>query len=229
MGLMFRSKKGIYLLDRTLALSYIGAPVEGYNTYSISAAVLLASQNLVVFTTSDGPALVYDYSVGQWCTWDNHTAVDALEHDDGATSYGPRLYHVTSAGVVRAMTPGGYYDDDTVPSLSFTTAWYQLGGQNGYQRLYHLYLLGTFVDATTITVSLGYDFDASFGTPATFAAASPFQYRIDPARQRCTAVRVKVVDAPTVTQGYAISALSAEIGVLPGGVRLPAGQIKATT
>lgn len=67
-GIMFKSSKGIYLLDRSLTVSYIGADVEGYNTNTVTSAELLNSQNKVKFSTLEGPVLVYDYYYNTWST-----------------------------------------------------------------------------------------------------------------------------------------------------------------
>jgi hypothetical protein len=45
-GIMFESTKGIWLLDRGLSHSYIGADIEGHA--AVTSAVLLASNNKVV-------------------------------------------------------------------------------------------------------------------------------------------------------------------------------------
>lgn len=68
-GLMFFSKKGWYLLDRTLTLRYIGSPVEDYNTNTYVCAVLLEKEHQVRCLATDH-LLVYDYEHNAWSYWD---------------------------------------------------------------------------------------------------------------------------------------------------------------
>ncbi len=242
-GQLFRSAKGICLLDRSMAATYIGAPVEAYNGLTISGAVLLAAQNLVVFTTSDGLALVYDYHVGQWATWTKHQSVDA-------DAYGGGLVTLKANGQVRQQDLDGYSDGGAPIALSWTSSWQTLAGLNGSERVYRIFLLGTFRSPHTLNVEVGFDYSEAFtqsvqidateassiwGSDATWGASSPwggewapYEYRIDPKRQRCTAFRVRVSDAPEAPfgEGYSISAMSAEVGVHNGGYRLPLNRIK---
>ncbi len=60
LGLMFKSEKGIYLLDRGLGVHYIGADVAAFNPYTVVAATLVSSQNQVRFLLSNNVMLVYD-------------------------------------------------------------------------------------------------------------------------------------------------------------------------
>ena len=52
-GLMFKSKKGIYLLSRSMQLAYIGANVEAFNDLKVSSAIVVPEENQVRFTTLD--------------------------------------------------------------------------------------------------------------------------------------------------------------------------------
>ena len=60
-GLFFKSNKGIYILERSLVLKYIGFPVDDFNNLNITKADIFAKDNEVRFLTSDGVCLVYNY------------------------------------------------------------------------------------------------------------------------------------------------------------------------
>lgn len=78
-GIMFKSPKGLYKLGRDLSVEYVGAPVEEYNSNSVTSATLLADKNQIRFTSSGtNPTLVYDYYLKQWSTFTNHAAADAI-------------------------------------------------------------------------------------------------------------------------------------------------------
>lgn len=61
LGIMYKSNKGIYLLNRSLQVDYIGSPVEDYNSQNITSADLIQDKNRRRFLTSSGVTLVYDY------------------------------------------------------------------------------------------------------------------------------------------------------------------------
>ena len=77
-GMMFKSQKGFYLLDRSLQLSYIGAEVEAYNDQEIVRATLHEHKNQVRFLTNLGSTLIYDYFFKQWSTATNHEGKDSI-------------------------------------------------------------------------------------------------------------------------------------------------------
>jgi hypothetical protein len=80
-GVYFRSVRGIQLLDRSLAVTYIGAPVERLIANStITSSALVPGQNQIRFalasndpaisgTSADNVVLVYDYFLQRWSTY----------------------------------------------------------------------------------------------------------------------------------------------------------------
>jgi hypothetical protein len=103
-GLMFKSNKGIYLLDRGLNTQYIGAAIEAFNSLTVSSAEVIPHTNQVRFTTSNGVALVYDYFVEQWVTYTNHKGLSA-------TILGSNYYYVRTNGDLFKETVGIYNDN----------------------------------------------------------------------------------------------------------------------
>jgi len=127
-GLMFESGKGIYLLDRTMQVSFVGAPVEDY-TSPVTSAALMPETSEVRFTTAT-ETLVYNYLYDQWSVF-NLPAVDQVVWRGTPTYVSPdgRIHPERS----------GYADVDgsgvlTGPSLSLTTGWLPFAGLQGYQR-----------------------------------------------------------------------------------------------
>lgn len=91
LGLMFRSRRGIYLIDRGLSVTFIGEGV-GESTLpsavTITASVLVPEQNQVRFSLdapSAGAALVYDYLTQAWTRYewrDTFNATAAARESD---------------------------------------------------------------------------------------------------------------------------------------------------
>jgi hypothetical protein len=201
-GLLFQSLNGIFLLDRSLNVTYKGAPVEQYTLPSarnltITSATLVPNQ-WVIFTTSSGLALVYDYYYDQWSTFTNHPAFDSDCWIGGGNLF---VWANASTGVVYKQTLGAYLDNGAAIPFSLTTSWLTFNalagvnsGMQSYARVYHALLVGQYYNAHTLQVNVAYDYDSLFSsqvvTPvfsttasinaatatgqSTYGAASPF-------------------------------------------------------
>jgi len=252
-GIMFQSDKGIWLLDRGLgAPQFIGAPVDDQTkTQTVSSATVDPNDNLIIFTTYNGDALVYDYYCNQWATWTNHNAVDSLAiHLDAQTTTEASAFAFCKAnGVVYVQNRTSFTDDSEPVIMEFITPWMSLAQMLGYQSVFRCFILGQYKSPHQLNVSVGYDFNPSFGPTdsATINATSlagsnvwgsdtewgdsspwggvfqPYMFQVNFRRITCTSFRLKISDSPTspYSEGYAISNLNFEVGVMPDGVRLP--------
>lgn len=244
-GLMFQSSKGIYLLDQSLNVTYIGAPVEAYNANTITSATLHTQYNQVIFTTSQGTALVYDYYMEQWSTWTNHVAADAV-------MYQGTYYWLNSNGKVFQQNTTSFTDAGSPILMSFTLPNLAFAGLQGYQRVFRMYILGTYKGPHTLNVQVAFDYNDTYTQFATIQPSPAnlstwgsdiswgdgqfwggvggntqlYEYRVDMAIQKCTAIRIFISDnqASQYNEGYAISNIAFLVGVLPGGTRLPASK-----
>ncbi len=238
-GLMFQSAKGIYLLDRSLSATFIGAPVDAFRGLEITSATLNQDVNQVVFTTA-GPALVYDYYFQQWSTFTNH------ESAEDSDTFGGSFVFAKSDGRVYLQNREEYTDGGVPISLAFVTPNLSFAQLNGFQRCFSCFILGTYGSPHSLEVSVAYDYQdtysesaiidandevSTWGSDATWGASEvwggeykPYEFRVDFGRQRCTAIRLRVADtqASDYGEGYSISALTFNVGQLPGGQRLAA-------
>jgi hypothetical protein len=244
-GLIFQSDKGIYLLDQSLNLDYIGARVEQYNDSVITSSTLIPDKNQVIFTIANGPALIYDYYFNQWGTWTNHFPQDAIIFQN--------LYcWVNATGIISQQNLVKFTDGGTPVYLSWTTPNLSFAGLNGYQQVFRVFLLGTYKGQHTLNVQVAYDFDdvytqsvavnaskgvtvwggdTTWGLSSPWGAAYvPYEFRIDFKTQKCTSIRLKISDNQSsgYNEGYSISALTFDVGVLPDGNRLPSTQTYGT-
>jgi hypothetical protein len=240
-GLLFKSRKGIYLIDRSLAVQYIGAAVEAYNDDTITSATLVADTNQVRFTLESGVTLVYDYFVQQWGVFTNQNAVDSLVWQS-------KTMLLRADGKVLQETSGVYTDDGQPIHLKLATSWFSFAQVQGFQRVRRAQLLGAWKSPHQLKISVCYDFDdtvvqevlVSPTTPTTFGGSSPYgaggyggqfqlyQWRIDLARQKCQAVKFIIEDLPSVTgsgEGLSLSSLAFEVGAKQGLNKVPASQI----
>lgn len=216
-GLMFKSEKGIYLLDRSLQTKYIGKDVEDYNQYTVTGAVLTPTGNQVRFTLSNGVVLVYNYywtgedGIGQWGIFTGISAVSDCLHN-GTHAF------VTTAGLVSREVPAVYTDGATGINTKFSTAWVNLAGMQGFERAYYFYLLATYISAHTLTINIYYDYDDTVAQTLSItpAAGELEQWRIFLDRQKCEAFRIEVQEVGSSGAGLTISGLNLVVGLKKG-------------
>ena len=255
-GLLFKSAKGIYLLGRDTSLTYVGAPVEEYNNLTITSANLLAMTNEIVFGTSEGTLLVYNYFFDTWSTWTGLPSVDAvvwknelvLLREDGTamvqgTGWQDTFAAAPSAPIVRAI-------DRVV-----RTPWIKLDGQlQGYMAVYNALILGQFQGPSILQVDVAYDYNPSivestlinsslagprwgglpvWGYPAgTWGGAqfSNYQFQVNFKNPRCQSIQLTLTDrTPEASAGSTLNGISLEVLRLPGGMRVPASNIVRTS
>jgi hypothetical protein len=151
-GLMFQSDKGIWLLDRGLGTSYIGAPVEDFTDEAVvTSAVNVPSTNQVRFTLSSGVTLMYDYYFGQWGTFTGVPAVSSCIYSGFHTI-------INSVGSAYQESPNTYLDGSNPVLTMFETGPLRLGDLQGYQRAYFFYILGQYLSPHKLCVSITYDY-----------------------------------------------------------------------
>lgn len=237
-GLMFQSDKGIWLLGRDLSTTYIGAPVEKYNSSTVKSAVLIPATNQVRFTLDSGITLMYDYYYGQWGTFSNVPGVSSTLYESLHT-------FLDKYGRVFQESPGKFVDGGLPVLLSFTTNWMNLAGLQGYERFYQMFLLGTYYTPFTLSVQFAYDYS---GSPSQTVTVSPdnyspvygglplwgsgglyggpskvFEARCFPQNQKCESFQVTVKEVYDSTLGVAPGA-----GLTLSGLTLLVGNKKGT-
>lgn len=241
-GVMFQSRKGIYLIDRSLQVQYIGAPVDAYNAESITSAILAADTNQVRFTLGGGKSLVFDYFVQQWGTFTNQYAVDSIIWQNTPVM-------LRSNGTVLRQTSGVFTDDGSPIRLKLTTSWFSFAKLQGFQRVRRMQVLGAWKSAHNLQIDACVDFDdvpvqsvvVSPETPSAYGATSPYgnevpygggfqlyQWRVDLARQKTQSVKFTIQDLPTATasgEGCSLSSIGFEVGAKVGLAKVPATRI----
>ncbi len=165
-GLMFQSNKGIWLLDRSLNTSYIGAPVEDFNGSLVNSAVSVPAVNQVRFTIASGTTLMFDYYYDQWGTFVGVPAVSSCIFQGLHT-------FINSSGAAYQESAGSYVDGSNPVLMAFKTGPLRLGDLQNYQRAYFFYFLGTYISPHKLLVSLSYDYEVN---PSQTELISPINY-----------------------------------------------------
>lgn len=237
-GLMFKSSKGIYLLDNNMSLRYIGAEVEKYNNLEITAAKVITDANQVRFTTTSPICLVYNYLFGLWSTFDNHQSLSA-EIVDGV------YYYLRTSEELFKQNTNSFADGDSPITMKIETGWLSPSVIQSYARVYKLLILGDFKSTHLLKVSLAYDFKEAYTQtvtvdPSQFIDATPYggtspygtgvyggngnlyQIRIDLTQQKCQAIKIKIEELQaTAGEGLSLSAMTLQVGAKTGVNKLP--------
>lgn len=235
-GLIFKSDKGIWLLDRNLSTNYIGSAVEGFNTNEVVSVINPPGTNQVRICLDNGKVIMYDYYYGRWGTFNNVPSISSVLYN-GLHTY------LMSTGQIRQETPGAYLDGSSQVLMSFTTAWMNLAGLQGYERFYFLYIIGEYLSPNKLQVEIAYDYNSSpsqsvlitanngspvYGDDPYYGSGSPYggpttleQWRIFAKRQRCQAFQVTVQEVfdgsePIQGAGLTFSGLNLVYGLKKG-------------
>jgi hypothetical protein len=231
MGLIFKSSRGWYVLNRGWTTQYIGGGVCDYDGETVYAVHLVESQHQVRIVTS-GRMLVWDYLAdegrGAWMEWE----VTGALH--GCVWSGTHHYLATSS--VRIQAEHG--DVNTTAGFDVEMLLH-LGAYQGFARVRKILVLGEYRSASRLRVRVGkYTeseyFDDSTWTISPTTVGGVLQLQHSPSQQQHQAIRVRLTLRPVpnegevtsyVTEGIKLSAISVELGLKPGAFRhLPSTQ-----
>ena len=228
-GLYFMSNKGIYLLDRSLQVIYIGADVEDYNSLEVTGAVLLPKLNQIRFTTRTGVTLVYNYYYKGWSTFTNYEANHSIMWNGSYT-------HLKSNGLVNVENTG-YLDNSTPIQIKIIQSWLKASGIQHLQRMYRMMFVGDWKSTHNVTMNLYYDYENyAWDTYSIVPLASDYnrldkpsltslysgandgvyQYEVHLARQKCQSIKFEIYDTDIVGESFTLTGLSLIIGIKTG-------------
>lgn len=244
-GIMFQSDKGIWLLGRDLATTYIGNPVEEFNAEAVMAAQTIPATNQVRFVLGNNVTLMYDYFYGQWGTFNNTFAISATLYHSAHT-------YLNSYGKVFQETLNTYLDGSEPVLLSFTTGWINIAGVQGYERFRRMFILGTYYSPFKLNVQLAYDYNPSpvqstlvlpnnytpiYGGEAQWGSGGPWggignnlEAAVFPERQKCESFQIQVNEVfdpsfgTIAGQGLNLSGLNLQCAVKKGARTQKASQ-----
>lgn len=230
--------RGIHQIDRSLAVGYVGAPVEQYNTIAIRSADLIPGSTRIVFLSDDssGRALVFDFFFRQWGTFTNHRGIDAIV-------VGGVYHYLRGHGTVdeRVFKTSGYTDGTSDVRLLIETAWIKLAGYHqGWQALWYVSLLGAWLSSHQLRVRVATDYRSGWDAPIDIDVdanrntdpygagpygAGPYGGATDELYQerihlslQCQAVRFQISDIPPAAGGTLGASFELTELLLSGGV-----------
>ena len=245
-GLMFKSDKGIYLLDRKLQVSYIGSPVEKFNSNTITSAILLEKVNEIRFTTLEGEVLVYNYLSDAWSWFTNLPSVAACIWKNTYTMLLSDGRVFTESVNHKKIVQSGM---STAIIQKISSPWIRVQDKQAWEKVYETLILGVYKTQHQVQVSFYYDYENyasdvyilnplaesqyNLNTRPTnadiesgVATDGVYQLLVDMVRKNCQSFRVEIEDIPldienNTGESFALSNLSVTFGAKKGPVKVP--------
>lgn len=246
-GLMFVSERGIYLYNGS-AVQYVGAEVERFNDQDYVSAAVMPDQSVVVFVTSSGSTLSFNYEFGQWSPWTNNDGIDCV-------MWGSVYCHLKSDGRLFRQNPD---ETQATDGGVFFSLYWRTGpvrppgvGIQELWRLRRIELVGEYLSSHSGELGLLYNRDESpsetvvwnpddvlnittwgdssetWGESGTYWGGlgdRDYCFELRVARQKCSTVRFEYRDIPGTSSGasYELTELALQWAPKTGLGRQPA-------
>ncbi len=229
-GLVFATEKGLYLLEQNFTVRYLGADVESFGTADIVDATVTPAQNTIVFLTSSGTALIYDYLFGQWGTWTNHPGISSALWNDTFVwlDTGGRTLHQAED----VYTDGGVFYQMRARLAPIRPAG---AGIQNYWRARRIQILGEYLSSHTLHMDLYRNREDSPIESVTFEPDSvlnlstwgsgtwgsgawggsgrrEYKFELRVAEQKCETLTIEFWDTPgtSIGAGYELTEIALE-------------------
>ncbi len=237
-----RPGEGIYLLDRSLSLSYVGAPVENHATVlypTVTSAVAVPAEDEIRFSAiaagGSGRLLVYNTLVKQWMTHELYRALELGPRD--AIMWNGAYVFIKDTRV--AQQSATYQDYDTAAAtarhipLEITTGDIAMAGPLGRARGWRSVFFGRYLSGSHgLEVLVAFDQSDSYQNIATWTPAEVAAWASLPieafevvgtSRQDARSVRynIKSTIGSTTPQSLGFMMLALEHGTEQGVETLP--------
>jgi len=226
MGLMFKSRKGIYLLSRSLSVEYIGAAVEDFNSFNVVSSVLSDKFNEARFYLSSGDCIVYNFLFQSWSIFKGQTIVDADIWQGSPISL--------VSGKVFKETENTYLDNGASGfySMKYVSPWLKLDLIQGYVRCYQLWIIGSYKSPHTLKCRVYVDYDSStyeeYSLTYNNTDSPQYQFQISLPKQKVESIKFEIFDtdhqAASNGEAFDLSNIQVEVGMKAGGYKLAANK-----
>jgi hypothetical protein len=244
-GILFLGEAGFYLLDRSLNLQYVGAPVEDEveRIDTVLGVVLDAARSRVVWQVLRTPIfviiegegtfirfpryLVFDYEHRAWCTW---SLGSSLRQNSHVLYQGEHV--ISDQDGVRLEAYGenpGWDPGPTWITSTVQTPVVKVGAIGGYQRCRRVQLTGRKLGHHSISVEIFPDWESvasqtnvfDIGPSSTLLGLPVLRLPVHVGRQKCSAISVRIEDSYDGEEydgeaGFSLVGISLEVATKQG-------------
>lgn len=152
---LFKSRKGIYSIDRGLKVDYIGAPVEAFNSFEIISSTIYPEMNEARFVTDGEYILIYNYFIEAWSIFTKFDAVSS-------TLFNNTYFHMKESGIIYREFKSGevtdFNDNGRAIRMRIRTPWLWINNQLSLKRYKRIALLSEYSPDGIIAIGLHYDY-----------------------------------------------------------------------
>lgn len=232
-GLMFKSRKGWYMLPPAGSPQYIGADVAAFDDDEVLSIHVMDSQHQIRCMT-DSRVLTFDYVGGQWSEW---TINDGL----GAVIWDGTYTYLDSTGAVQVEQTD--YSTGVDYGLDVESAWIPTDQlMQGFGAIYNIMVLGEYRGACRLRVRIAYDYNESDAAGPTWVddrvitqspavVGGPLQLLHGVRHKKAQAFKVRLTAVgtadlnPPSTEALRLTSMAIEVGFKSGlNKKLPALQ-----
>lgn len=249
-GLVFKSERGIRLIDRTLSVQDIGGPVRGYDSLSVVGGTTPESANQLRLYTSDGRTLVLDTRFDQWSTFPGQPAVAACTWRGIPTFASER-------GDVWVEDSGSYLDGGTPYVMAIELGWLPLSDSiQGLAKVRDVTMLGTYYSPHDLRLRMAFDYRdtwaytrqidttaslniVEYGGGASgssgavgygsgsFGGRDPvYQFRFNVPQSSAQALKLRIEDVSPEGRSFDLTEMKVRVAVASAKARLPARKVR---
>jgi hypothetical protein len=239
-GLIFKSSKGWYLLNKGWSCDYIGGPVSDYDDETVVAVHVMEAQHQIRCITTER-MLVLDTLVNQWGEWTIAGALHAAIWRGTYHYLAPSIAaHLVLGDIVPEVPAGVYAELTTYAGVNYgmdlETAWIPMGQVQGYGRVWKALILGEYRSTFALRVRLARNYLTTYfqdkrWTVSPVTVGGPLQIEHRPSIQEMQAIKIRITaEGPSVSgsvpsgEALKLTSLGLELGVERGLFRLPAAQ-----
>lgn len=241
-GTVFKSATGIYQLNRGMYVEYIGAPVQGFNDNTLTSMIVVPETHTIRCGHSDGNVLVYDYINNLWSSFTNQRQVDAVIwnntyaflRSDGRVAVEDPTSHLDDGLDIKMALETGWRSFGDLQGFKRVWRLLLLGKRYGTHSLRvraaydykDVWVQEALLDVDEVTGAGTYGSIGPYGTSDTSVYGNGnfgtgyqlYQFRFDFAQTAVQSIRLRIEDVQNgnYNEAFDISALTYEIGVIPG-------------
>lgn len=215
-GTIFKSKKGWFLIDRSLQVdNSIGLPIDRYKDRTVLASLLLESRDEVVILLSGGTVLALDLTQKIWQT---RTLPQEMAH---AALVGGVLHFLGKDGTVWKEDPTVTHDEGSRYPLRLGTPFFK-PSPLPETRIWRVGILGDLGDRDFVfKAKLYYDYNATTAVQEILLDTRDAQIdeegnlflELTPARTRAQSIKLVLEDVDGQGENFALSSLTLDLGV----------------
>src|SRR6185295_4634857 len=191
-GVIFKSRKGWYLLSPSWQVQYIGGQVNAFDADTVYSIDVVETQHHVRILTN-GRTLIWDYLVNQWGEW---TIADGLH---SVIWNGSHVYLTATGPKLQSTT----YSSLTYGVDGETAWWKPAGDQQGEATVRWFSVLGEYRSSCLILVRVARDYqydgagnavyyDDTAWLPSPTVVGSALQVKHTPSLQIVQSIKVRI-------------------------------------